>query len=238
MSVPALATAVGLSDRVVQFLERVDYRLADSAEERDAIYRLRYDAYLQKGAIQPNLNRRFIDAYDSLPNAWTFGVYVEGQLASSFRMHVSSKESPHLPALQVFSDLLEPELAAGKTLVDHTRFVTNPAGNQYPELPYATVRLGFMAAEYFSADMGVAGVRDEHQRFYKRVFGYRPVTTPRTYPTLTKPIILMVLDFPAEKEKIVRRYPFFHSTAFERRMLFERDKVAVERTTAATATAA
>ena len=154
MSAPAPAKAVGLSDYVSQFLERVDYRRADSAEERDAIYRLRYDAYLSKGVIQPNLNRRFIDAYDSLPNAWTFGVYVDGRLASSFRMHVSSKESPHLPALQVFSDLLAPELEAGKTLIDHTRFVTDPSGNQHPELPYATVRLGYMAAEYFSADIG------------------------------------------------------------------------------------
>lgn len=235
MSSPAPAKAVGLSDWVMRFLERVDYRLADSAEERDVIYRLRYDAYLRKGAIHPNLNRRFIDAYDSLPNAWTFGVYVDSQLASSFRIHVSSKESPHLPALQVFSDLLAPELVAGKTLIDHTRFVTDPSGTLYPELPYATVRLGYMAAEYFSADMGVAGVRGEHQRFYKRVFGYRPVTAPRSYPTLTKPIILMVLDFPAAREKIVRRYPFFHSTAFERRMLFARGGVTAAQRTATAA---
>ena len=235
MSAPAPAKAVGLSDWVTLFLERVDYRLANSAEDRDAIYRLRYDAYLRKGAIHPNLNRRFIDAYDSLPNAWTFGVYVDGLLASSFRMHVSSKELPHLPALQVFTDVLAPELVAGKTLIDHTRFVTNPSGSQYPELPYATVRLGYMAAEYFSADMGVAGVRGEHQRFYKRVFGYKPVTAPRSYPTLTKPIVLMVLDFPAEREKIVRRYPFFHSTAFERRMLFERGGVTAAQRTATAA---
>ena len=235
MSMPAPAMAVGLSGWVTQFLERVDYRLAATAEERDAIYRLRYDAYLSKGAIQPNLNRRFIDAYDSLPNAWTFGVHVDGQLASSFRMHVSSKESPYLPALQAFSDMLAPELDAGKTLIDHTRFVANPSGTQYPELPYATVRLGYMAAEYFSADMGVAGVRGEHQRFYKRVFGYKPVTAPRAYPTLTKPIVLMVLDFPAEREKIVGRYPFFHSTAFERRMLFERGGVTAAQRTATAA---
>lgn len=233
MSAPARATAVGLSDWITQFLERVDYRLADSAEEREAIYRLRYDAYLRKEAIQPNLNRKVIDAYDSLPNAWTFGVYVDDKLASSFRLHVSSEEFPHLPALQVFSDLLAPELEAGKTIIDHTRFVTDPSGTQYPELPYATVRLGFMAAEYFSADMGVAGVRGEHQHFYKRVFGYRPMTTPRSYPTLTKPIILMVLDFPAAREKIVRRYPFFHSTAFERRMLFERGNAVAQRSATA-----
>jgi hypothetical protein len=222
MSVPALATNTALSDRVAQFLERVDYRLAASAEERDAIYRLRYESYLQKGAIQPNLNRRVIDAYDNLPNAWIFAVCVDDKLASSFRMHVSSEDYPQLPALQVFADLLQPELDAGKTLIDHTRFVTDPTGNQYPELPYATVRLGYMAAEYFTCDIGVAVVRDEHQHFYRRVFGYRLRAEPRAYPQLTKPFSLMTVDFRAEQESMVRRYPFFRSTAFERRMLFGR----------------
>jgi hypothetical protein len=232
MSVPALAPTA-LSDRVAQFLERVDYALAESAEERDTIYRLRYESYLQKGAIQPNLNRRVIDAYDNLPNAWIFGVYVDGILEGSFRMHVSSKDYPQLPALQVFSDMLQPELDAGKVLIDHTRFVTNPVGKPYPELAYATVRLGYMAAEYFSCDIGVAVVRDEHQHFYRRVFGYQLRTEPRPYPQLTKPFSLMTVDFPAEQENMVRRYPFFRSTAFERRMLFGRRQAAVAEQSAA-----
>ncbi len=32
----------------------------------------------------------------------------------------------------------------------------------------------------------------------------------------------MSLDYQAERERIVARYPFFRSTYFERRMLFER----------------
>ena len=235
MGVPAHATAVPFADRIAQFLERVDYRLAESAEDRDTIYRLRYEAYVREGTVQPNLNRRVIDAYDSLPNAWIFGVYVDGQLASSFRLHVSSKEYSQLPALQVFSDLLAPELEAGKTIIDPTRFVADPFGSPCPELPYATVRLGYLAAEYFSADIVLATVRGEHQAFYKRVFGHRIMTTPRPYPALTKPISLMALDFPAARENIVRRYPFFRSTMFERRMLFERGGITAAQRTATAA---
>jgi len=33
---------------------------------------------------------------------------------------------------------------------------------------------------------------------------------------------LMAADFPALKEKVFARYPMMRSTAFERRMLFER----------------
>jgi hypothetical protein len=42
------------------------------------------------------------------------------------------------------------------------------------------------------------------------------------FPGLLKPVGLMAADFPAMKEKVFERYPMMRSTAFERRMLFER----------------
>src|SRR5262249_915442 len=36
---------LSLSDRILRLLRRVDVRRADSAEEREAIFRLRYQAY-------------------------------------------------------------------------------------------------------------------------------------------------------------------------------------------------
>jgi hypothetical protein len=233
MSALALATAVPFAGRIAQFLERVDYRLAESAEDRDAIYRLRYEAYVREGTIQPNLNRRVIDAYDSLPNAWTFAVHVDGKLASSVRIHVSSPEYPDIPAAHVFPDILKPMIEAGKILIDPTRFVADPNAGQYLELPYATVRLAHMASEYFRSDYVLATVRAEHQSFYKRVFGHRVVCPPRPYPGLNKPIGLMMTHSDSVREQIGTRYPFFRATQFEKRMLFERQKL-VERGDAGT----
>jgi hypothetical protein len=51
------------------------------------------------------------------------------------------------------------------------------------------------------------------------------VCAPRPYPLLAKPIGLMTIDYPAVAEQVHRRYPFFRSTLFERRMLFERAPV-------------
>src|SRR3972149_6801278 len=225
MSAPALLTAVPFADRIAQFLERVDYQLAESTEDRDTIYRLRYEAYVREGTIQPNLNRRVIDAYDSLPNAWTFGVYVEDKLARSVRIHVSSPEHPDIPAAHVFPEILGPEIEAGKTIIDPTRFVADANAGQYLELPYATVRLAHMASEYFRSDFVLATVRVEHQAFYKRVFGHRVVCPPRPYPSLNKPISLMMTDRASASERNAARYPFLRSTQFEKRMLFERKKV-------------
>jgi hypothetical protein len=237
MGEPSQATAVPFADRIAQFLERVDYRVAESPEERDEIYRLRYEAYVREGTIQPNLNRRVIDAYDSLPNCWIIGVYVDDKLAGSVRIHVSAPEYPDIPALHVFPEFLEPEIKAGKVLIDPTRFVADPAAGQYLELPYATVRLAHMASEYFHSDYVLATVRAEHQSFYKRVFGHRVVCPPRPYPSLNKPISLMMTHSDSVREIIGARYPFFRATQFEKRMLFGQRRFAIARRPAAYARA-
>ncbi len=209
------------SERVLDLSDKVDYRQALTDDERDAIYRLRYDAYMREGAIAPNFGRRLSDRYDDLDNAWIFGVFVEGKLSASIRLNISSPATPEIPAMGVFADILEPIVASGKTVIDPTRFVVDQAAaKQYPELPYLTVRIGWMAGEYFSADMILATVRTEHQAFYKRIFGHELLAAARDYPSLKKPISMMALDYFAMKARVHHRYPFFRSTAFERRMLF------------------
>jgi hypothetical protein len=223
-SVPvAAAPENSLADRVMGLLQRVDYRRAETSEDRDAIFRLRYAAYLREGAIPPCASQRFADGLDDSDNAWIFGVYVEGELASSIRLHVASRQAPGLPALNVFSDLLSPEIAAGKVIVDPTRFVADRAlSRRHPELCYVTTRLAVLAAEFFHADLLLATVRKEHLAFYGRVFGHRLICEPRHYPSLSKPISLMALDYPLARERLVQRNPFFRSTYFERRALFAR----------------
>ena len=206
-----------------ELLDRVDYRLAETDADKETIYRLRYRAYLHEGAIEPRSIHRLADRFDDAPNSWTFGIYVDGELASSLRISVASPDNPDTPAVEAFGDLLLPELAAGKTIVDPNRFVADPLNRtKFPELPYLTLRLAYVACSYFNADIGTATVRAEHQAFYRRVFLHKPLCLPRPYPTLTKPLSLMAVDFPAMREKVFARYPYFQSTFFERRMLFER----------------
>jgi N-acyl-L-homoserine lactone synthetase len=212
-----------VSSRGVQLLDKVDYRLVETEGERDEVYRLRYRAYLKEGAVDPNPAERVTDRFDDLPNSWIFGVHLDGELVSSLRITVASPGYRDCPSLDVFPDLLAPQLDMGKVVVDPTRFVADPArANRFPELPYITLRLAFVACTYFNADLGLATVRTEHQAFYRRLFMHQSVSGPRDYPGLKKPIALMAVDFPAMRDKVFARYPFLRSTLFERRMLFER----------------
>ena len=65
-------------------------------------------------------------------------------------------------------------------------------------------------------------MRAEHRAFYRRVFLQEPLCEPRLFPGLLKPVGLMAAHYPTLREKVFARYPYLHSSAFERRMLFER----------------
>src|SRR5882762_5575673 len=142
MSVLSVESPSRLDDRIERLLQRVDYRRADTPEERAAIYRLRYNAYLREGAIAPKFSGEFSDPVDDRDNVWIFGVYIDGKLASSIRLSITIPGCVDIPALDVFSDVLLGDIRAGKRVVDPTRFVADrESSRMYPELPYVTLRL-------------------------------------------------------------------------------------------------
>jgi len=210
-------------ERSADPLEHVDYRLAETEEERDEIYRLRYRAYLREGAILPSESERVTDHHDDAPNNFIFGVYYRGELYSSIRISVLSGEWRSSPSSEMYSDVLHPLLDRGKTIIDPTRFVADPdKAKIFPELPYVTVRLGYVACGHFNADIGLASVRPEHRAFYKKVFLQEPLGEPILFPGLIKPVGLMAANYHEIRERVFQRFPFMRSSAFERRMLFQR----------------
>ena len=60
---PALQTKSRPFERGIELLDRVDYRLAETEADKEAIYRLRYRAYLNEGAIEPNSERMVTDRF-------------------------------------------------------------------------------------------------------------------------------------------------------------------------------
>jgi hypothetical protein len=215
--------------------DRVDYRSIETPEEKDHLYLMRYRAYLHGGLIVPSKSLRVSDRYDDAPNAWTFGIYVDGELCSSLRLHVLTSEWRMSYATELFGDILHPRLDRGEVFVDPARFVADPEKAQrFPELPYLTLRLAFLACEYFSADTGLALVRAEHQAFYRRVCLHETIAEPRSFPNVLKKVALMASDHRAQRERVLARFPIMRSSAFERRTLFQGDRTPFK--TAATST--
>jgi len=220
---PVYATNT-FSDRLAQLATKIEFKRADSSEEREAIFRLRYKAYLREGAIAPNAVAKFADADDEAENAYLMGLYIDGELATSLRLHIASKQGTlDCPSLHIFSDILHPLLDANDILLDTTRFVADEGlSRRHRGLPLVTIRLCVVAAEYFGAHHLLAAVRPEHRAFYIRSFGSKVMCDARPYPPLLKPISLTNVYFPDQGAELYRRYPFYRSTPAERRKLFER----------------
>lgn len=213
-----------LLPRGAALFDRIDYRLIETPEDKDRLHLMRYRAYLQAGLIPQSESQRVTDRFDDAPNVWNFGVYVDDELCSAVRIHVLTSECRLSYTTEVFADILHPRLDRGEVFVDPCRFVADPEMQQrFPELPYLTVRLPFVACEHFNADVGLSMVRTDHQLFYRRVFLCETLGEPRSFPGWpTKKAVLMASDYPKVRDRILTRFPIMRSSAFERRMLFER----------------
>src|SRR5690349_2083949 len=105
-------------ERGADLLGQVDYRLAETTEELEEIYRLRYRAYLREGAILESPLQRNTDQYDGLPNSWIFGVHVHGELYSSLRISVLNSVWRRSCSMEIFGEMLHPRLDRGEIIID------------------------------------------------------------------------------------------------------------------------
>ena len=143
------------------------------------------------------------------------------EFVSTFRIHYANRLWQTLPSRRVFSDLIDPYLRAGFTVVDPTRLAARlEASRKYTELPFLALRPSWLAAVYLEAGIVLATAAAEHAPFYQRVFGYRVLCAPRDYPLVRFPIVCMALSFPDVRDDVEARYPFFRSTESEREALF------------------
>jgi len=210
------------SDRILRFLERVKHRVVRTPAEREAVFRLRYEAYIRNGLIEPRADGRLHDQrYDEAPDARITMTFIDGELAGTTRVNLAADESAALPSLAVYPDVIAPRLRAGNVIAEFTRTAARlDFSKGYPELPYITLRPAYLAAEYFDVDFAVATARAEHVAFFRRVFCFDPWCELRDYPDFTAKVACMGADFRAVQERIEARYSFFRSTAAERAALF------------------
>jgi hypothetical protein len=222
MDVQALGHSSRFADRVAKMLECVEHRPALRRADRETAYRLRYEAYLRENLLTPRLEAMLYDEiYDNSPNSLTTMTYIEGELASTLRVHVITDEVAVSPTCDVFPDVLAPHLRRHRLIVDSSRLAARAdMARRFPELPYFATRPGWMAAHHFNADYMVLSCAGAHQAYYRRVLRFQTWCGLRSYPKVTAKVVCMGLEFAAESDGVEARYPSFRSTPTEREALF------------------
>lgn len=217
-----LPEITGFARNVIAMLERTEYRRCQTGEDYESIYRLRYDAYRLNDLVPANPHNMVYDEYDTLPNCQIFGVYIDGNLVSTIRLHHVTKDTPRSPVMSVYGDLLQPRLDAGDTFIDPSRFAVDvEASRVFPQIPYLTLRLAGMACVFFEAPYCISMIREDHAAFYKRIYRARAIGEARPYAGVINCFALLYqADVLAIREQTYQRFPFFRSTRLEQRLLF------------------
>ena len=98
MSVTSLAVRPdGRIERLFEVLDRTDYRVITTDEDREAVFRLRYESYLREDAIHPDFSRRLSDHFDDLDSTSIFGVFLEDELVATIAELASERKIGFLP---------------------------------------------------------------------------------------------------------------------------------------------
>ncbi len=197
------------SRKVSELLERTEYRRCDKGEDLEDIYRLRYKSYRMSDMVPENDAHVIEDDLDDTPNCYKFGIYVDGVLASTLRLHYVTSKYPYSASMMLYRDVLEPMLAAGDTFIDPSRLAADPEWSRvYPQLPYLTLRLAGMACFYFEAPYCISTIKDEHAGFYKRIFRSEQIGEPRKYPGLNSHRSALSGDGRGDQGALVHALPF------------------------------
>ncbi|MBB4063032.1 N-acyl amino acid synthase FeeM domain-containing protein [Gellertiella hungarica] len=211
------------SRKLMDLLDRVEYRRVESTEDMEEVARIRYKAY-KMADILTLKGTTLIDDIDYDSHAYNFGVYFEERLISTVRIHHVTPDHRVSSTRSVYPEEIDAFLDAGMSLIDPVRFAADPAiMREMPAIPYFTLRIATMATDYFNADRVLQLVSPQHSAFYKRVFLANTIVEPRkNCGKYNIELTLMSTDANAIRSDLYRRYPFFQSEAFERRMMFER----------------
>ncbi|MEO9336841.1 hypothetical protein ABFT80_05320 [Mesorhizobium sp. SB112] len=206
---------------VSEVLERTEYRRCDRGEDLEDIYRLRYKSYKSNDMVPDSENQTISDELDEVPNVYRYGIYVDGILVSTLRLHHVTLATPKSPSAKAFGDVVYPMLANGATFICPSRFASDPEWSRLiPQIPYLTLRLAGMACFHFDTPYCLLTVREDHAGFYKRIYYAEKISEARSYPGVFNKVVLYRADVDAIRERSFKRFPFFKSTEMERRLMF------------------
>jgi len=220
MTNAAQAKVSGFSAGVMRFLESIEYRRVDNADDLEDVARIRYKAFTMVG-LAPQNGSLLIDDLDFKPNAHVMGIFFDEQLVSTIRVHHVTSAERGSVAVSHFPAVMNPLLDARQTFIDPVRFAADPEiMREYPALPYLTLRVATMATDYFKTDYCLSVIKPNHRAFYKRIFNSHPLVEPRYFEKYDSNIELHASNAHVELQKIYDRFPFFNSQLCERRLMF------------------
>ncbi|MFN7102264.1 MAG: N-acyl amino acid synthase FeeM domain-containing protein [Pseudorhizobium sp.] len=210
------------SQKLLNVLDRIEYRRIEDQEDFEDIARLRFKAYKARDVL-PVSAVNMLDEVDFDPQAYVFGIYYYEELISTLRVHHVTPDHRVCQSSGIFPEAVNAFLDAGMSLIDPARFAADPdVVGELPSISYLTLRPSIMAAIHFDTDRVLQHIRPAHAAFYRRVFRAETVVAPTMTDTYGFELTLLASRPREVRPRLMERFPFFDSKPYERRLMFDR----------------
>jgi len=175
---------------------------ARAVDDREAAYRLVYDAYFRKGLAEPADNGLFTNEFLLNPETVTFVGKVLGEVAMTVTSIADSVDQ--LPMDAVFEDCLAPLRKEGRRLAEFGMLAVNPAffgaiaytvhDPDKMVTVYSLFRIALQHAKFAKNYTDIVfAIPPKHQALY-RFMGVNAISEVRYYSKYNTPAVAMRID--------------------------------------------
>jgi hypothetical protein len=187
-------------------IDGVTYKIAEYREEREAAFRLIYDAYTQSGLMKPNPTRMRVTPYHLLPTTDIFLAVRDGEVLCTLTL-IGDGELGN-PMESIYGD--EVQSLRDKGLYFGELSCLADRRQPGPETLRILTNLDGLISQYArhnGMDLLLIAVHPKHEAFYRRLFGYKHIGKLRSYPSVgDRPAVAAAHDF---ARMDIERYPMY-----------------------------
>jgi N-acyl-L-homoserine lactone synthetase len=160
----------------------ITVRKAAAAGELEAIYRLRYKAYLEKGYISENPSKVMSDEWDELAETTHFVALQKGKIVGAVRLVPDSVTG--LPMERVFPEEISLMRTRGRIIAEASTLVVDDNCSSYEsKLWIKLCKAVWQEAEALTIDDLCIAVTESHLDFYRRLL-FETISSPKQYKSL------------------------------------------------------
>ena len=195
-------------------------KVANTLEEREAVFNLGYRVYLEKGYVKENTNQWLVLDYDAKPETLILMVKDKNNnIAGSVTLVFKNKSS--LPAEKIYKEEINLLAVNGKKLVEISRLVIDPNYRNSKEIILLLFNyLSIYAHHIKSYDSLMIQVNPRHVGYYEKLLNFQEIGQEKMCPSVQNaPAILMELPL-AKYQSEVKRFSNNPSQNKKERLLY------------------
>lgn len=178
-------------------------KVANTLEEREAVFKLGYQVYLEKGFIKKNTNQWLIHNYDIF-NQTVILIVLDRNKNIAGSLTLVFNEDGKLPVEKIYSDEIKFLKRKGEKLVEISRLVISHEYRNSKEVLLLLINYlmiySYHVKKYSSL---VIEVNPRHKNYYKSLLDFKEIGTERPCPMVQNaPAILLHLPLKQYQAKI------------------------------------